>query len=61
MESYDYDSIPLLALVAAVVVALIAHLARMSRLVMTSAPVAILAALPLKTNKLIWRLKMLLQ
>ncbi len=47
MESYDYDSIPLLALVAAVVVALIAHPARTSRLAMTSAPVSILAALVL--------------
>ena len=48
MESSDYDSIPLLALVAAVVVALIAHLACMSRFAMTSAPVTILAALVLR-------------
>jgi hypothetical protein len=47
MESSDYDSIPLLALVAAVVVALVAHPARTSRLAMTSAPVVILAALVL--------------
>jgi hypothetical protein len=44
-DSYAYDSIPLLALVAAVIVALVAHPARTSRLAMTSAPVAILAAL----------------
>ena len=47
MESFDYDSIPLLALVAALVVALVAHPARTSRLAMTSAPVVILAALVL--------------
>ncbi len=47
MESYDYDSIPLLALIAALVVALVAHPARTSRLAMTSAPVSILAALVL--------------
>ena len=44
MESSDYDSIPLLALVAAVVLALVAYPARTSRLAMTSAPVAIPAA-----------------
>ena len=44
MESYNYDSIPLLALVAAVVIALVAHPAHTPRLVMTSAPVSILAA-----------------
>jgi hypothetical protein len=44
MESYDYDSIPLLALVAALVIALIAHPACTFRLTMTSAPVSILAA-----------------
>ncbi len=47
MESYDYDSIPLLALIAAVVIALVAHPARTSRLTMTSTPVSILAALAL--------------